>query len=51
MNNNHIWGGMLGGGRALAVQGAVSIGLLVRLLLASLWGKLDQIVNPEKRKL
>ena len=35
----------------LAIQGAISIGLLVRLLLSFLWGELDQIINPEKKQI
>ena len=40
---------MEGGG--LAVQGAIGIGLLVGFLLALLWGKLDQIINPKREML
>ena len=40
---------MEGGG--LAVQGAIGIGLLVGFLLALLWGKLDQIINPKRERL
>ena len=34
----------------LAIEGTISIGLLVRLLLSFLWGELDQIINPDKIK-